>query len=91
MLGLVREQDVATRDFRQVTGLDTETQKALLEAKAKGSLDSRDIERYAPILREAPADKREEIVEEQLFASDLGAGREGLRRTSKRSSPLQPQ
>jgi hypothetical protein len=64
MLGLVREQDVATRDFRHVTGLDTETQKALLEAKAKGSLDSRDIERYAPILREAPEEKRQETIEE---------------------------
>jgi ParB family chromosome partitioning protein len=62
-LDLVHEPRIATRDFQQVHGLEPDIQKALLQAKSKGTLDAVDLEKFAPILRRAPEDKREEIVE----------------------------
>lgn len=69
-LGLHRGDDerISTHDLRSVRGLESETAKKILEAKADGTLDTRDLDKYAPILRDAPEEKREEIMEGLLDA-----------------------
>jgi len=54
---------LTTHDILRVGGLDDKTSEKLLEATADGSLAKTDLDRFAPILREAPEEKREEIVE----------------------------
>jgi ParB-like chromosome segregation protein Spo0J len=60
------DDKVSTYDVRLVRNLDDTTAKKLLDAKVSGSIDARDLEKYAPILHEAPEEKRQEIVEELL-------------------------
>jgi ParB family chromosome partitioning protein len=57
------DEKISTHDLRAVRGLEPDIAKKMLVAKAEETIDSRDLDKYAPILKEAPEDKREEIME----------------------------
>jgi ParB-like chromosome segregation protein Spo0J len=86
-------RQISSRDLDNVSGLDDATAKDLLSAKSEGKLETRDLQKLAPILREAPEEKRQEIVEELLESKghieeyEAGVVEMDDRRNSKRKCP----
>lgn len=53
-LRLQQQEKLSTHDFQRVQGLDDDSAKTLLEAKAEGKLEAQDLEEIAPILKGTP-------------------------------------
>jgi ParB/RepB/Spo0J family partition protein len=65
-LGLGRVTQITSYDLAETKELDTRSAKAVLAAKAKGTIETKDLRRLVPVLREAPREKRPAILHEVM-------------------------
>jgi len=67
-LRIPRGDNIATHDLRAVRGLDTKTQKEILDKKADGTITSRDLDRITPVVRMAKPERQAAVAKEVFKA-----------------------